>query len=260
MEFKNIRLEKNEGIAFITINRPTVLNALNVETFMELSQVFDMVQTDDEVRVIICTGEGDKAFVAGADINEVSRQNAVSGKVFSEIGQNVFSKVENLGKPVIAAINGFALGGGLEFALGCHIRIASKNARMGLPEVSLGVIPGYGGTQRLPRIVGKGRALELILTGKMIDAEEALRIGLVNQVVEQNELMDACVKMAREMMTKGPLAQTYVIETVNNGLETSLMEGLKHEAYCFGIMMSTEDKAEGTKAFLEKRRANFNNR
>jgi len=260
VEYKNILLEKGDGLAIVTVNRPKVLNAFNIETVKELGQVFDEIEADETVSAVIITGAGEKSFVAGADINELVPLNTLEAKEFAERGQSVMSKIENFPKPVIAAINGFALGGGCELALACHIRIASKNAKLGLPEVTLGIIPGYGGTQRLPKIVGKGIALELILTGKMINSDEAYRIGLVNRVVEQSELLEEAKKLARDIMKNGPVAVRCALESVNLGCETTIERGLKHEAQFFGLVCSTEDKVEGTKAFLEKRKPEFKNK
>jgi len=260
MNFNNLLVEKADGMAFVTINRPKVLNAFNRETLSELGKAYQMLSTDDEVKVIITTGSGEKAFVAGADINEIAELNPDQAKVFAKEGQSIFSLVENFNKPVIAAINGFALGGGLEYALSAHLRIASNNAKVGLPEVTLGVIPGYGGTQRLARQIGKGRALELILTGKMVDAHEAYRLGIINQVVPQEELIDEAKKLAKSLMKVGPLANRYALEAINLGLEMDLDKGLALEADLFGLVCASSDAKEGTKAFLEKRKAEFQNK
>ena len=257
MEFKNLLFKQEEGIGFVTINRPDKLNALNIETIRELEDLFTHLKDNQEVKVVIITGAGEKAFVAGADIEELSKLNMMEGKEYSLRGQRVFSLIENLGKPVIAAVNGYALGGGTELALACHIRIASEKAMFGQPEVKLGLIPGYGGTQRLARLVGKGKALEMILTGDMITAQQALEIGLVNKVVSTEELLSACKDIAKKIMNNSPIAIKYALETVNNGLDKSLEEGLRIEAELFGMVCGTEDSKEGTSAFLEKRKPDF---
>ncbi len=259
MEFNNVKIEKAEGIAVVTINRPQVLNALNIETVGEIRQVFMALRDDAEVQAVILTGEGEKSFCAGANIDEIKVLNSLSGVDFAHNGQCTLNTIEKLQKPVIAAVNGFALGGGCEIALACHMRIASKNAKMGLPEVSLGVIPGYGGTQRLARLVGKGKALEMILSAKIIDADEAYRIGLVNSVVEQADLLDTAKNLAKSIMKHGPVAVRLALESVSRGLETNLEQGLAIEAKLFGLICSTDDKTEGTSAFLEKRKPNFKN-
>ncbi|MGQ9618147.1 MAG: enoyl-CoA hydratase-related protein [Candidatus Aminicenantia bacterium] len=253
----NIQFEKKDGIGFITLNRTEKLNALNKETLEELECILYQIEKDEEVKVIIITGAGEKAFVAGADINELSELKPLNAKEFSEKGQAVFSMIEKMKKPVICAINGFALGGGCELALSCHIRVASKNAKFGQPEVKLGLIPGYGGTQRLPRIVGKGVATELILTGDMIDAEEAFRLGLVNRVVEAPELMNTCVNIAKKIMANSPVAVKIALSAINKGAYMPLDEGLSLEANLFSLCFASEDAKEGTKAFLEKRQPNF---
>jgi enoyl-CoA hydratase len=255
--FENIRYEKKNQIAFITIARPKVLNALNAPTMQELEHAFQSVRDDDDVRVAILTGEGEKAFVAGADINEFTALNAVGAEGLAARGQALFSLVENCGKPVIAAINGFALGGGDELALACSFRIASENARFGQPEIKLGIIPGYGGTQRLARLIGKGRALQIILTGDMIKADEALRIGLVNEVVAAAELMPRAEALAVKIIANAPIAARYCLEAENKGMDMTLAEGLAHEAALFGLCFATADKKEGTGAFLEKRAPQF---
>jgi enoyl-CoA hydratase len=257
MEYKNILLEKNDGIAVVTINRPDKLNALNSETMKELQNLFLQLKDDDETGVIIITGSGEKAFVAGADIAELNKLDAISGKDFAESGQAVFSLIENLEKPVIAAVNGFALGGGCELALACHIRIASENAKFGQPEVNLGIIPGYGGTQRLTRLIGSGRAAEYILTGNMIDAAEALRIGLVNRIYPQAELINRSMELGKQLLSKGAYAVRQAIRAIKSVDELSLKEGLNFEASLFALCCGTEDFKEGTSAFLEKRKPNF---
>jgi enoyl-CoA hydratase len=257
MAYENLLYEKRDGTAFITFNRPKVLNALNRQTVEELHKVLIDARDDASVRVLILTGAGEKAFVAGADINELAQQTPVSGKEFSLYGQSVFHLLETLGKPSISAINGFALGGGCELALSCSIRLASKSAKLGQPEVKLGIIPGYGGSQRLVRLCGKGLAHELCLTGEMITAEEAQRIGLVNHVYEAVELLPAAEAMAKKIIEKAPLAVKYCMEAIERGVEMPQEEGLFLEATLFGLCCATEDMREGTKAFLEKRTAKF---
>ena len=255
--FENILFEKKNAIAYVTVNRPKVLNALNMATMEELRRVFHAIKDDSEIRVVIFTGAGEKAFIAGADINELSKHNAVEGKAYTHKGQSVLNLMENLGKPVIACINGFALGGGCEMAMACTMRLASDNAKLGQPEVKLGIIPGYGGTQRLPRLVGKGIAMQLVLSGEMISAQEAHRIGLVNEIVPQGELIARAEAIAQKIIANAPLAVQYAMEAINKGIEMTLQEGLYLEATLFGVCCATEDKTEGTKAFLEKRAANF---
>ena len=257
MTFQNLLTETREGIAFVTINRPKQLNALNDETLVELDRHFSALEEDDDVKGVIVTGSGEKAFVAGADINELAEETPTSGHQSTLRGQAVMQRIEKCSKPVLAAINGFALGGGMELALACHIRMAAKEAKMGLPEVKLGVIPGYGGTQRLPRIVGRGRALELILTGEMIDAAEAHRIGLVNRLAPRAELLGAAEGMMRKITANGPLAIRYALRAVDRGFDGSLEEGLLLESSLFGVLCATEDMREGMRAFLEKREAKF---
>jgi enoyl-CoA hydratase len=255
--FENLRYEKKNQIVLITIARPKVLNALNGLTLRELSCAFHSVRDDKDVRVAILTGEGEKAFVAGADIGEITALGAVEAEAFAARGQAVFSLIENCGKPVIAAVNGFALGGGCELALACTLRLASENARFGQPEGKLGLIPGYGGSQRLPRLVGKGLAFQLLLTGEMIRADEACRIGLVNTVLPFAELLPHAEALAHKIIANGPLATHYCLDAVNKGMEMTLAEGLAYEAALFGICCSTGDKNEGTRAFLEKRAPQF---
>jgi len=257
MAYETLLYEKRDSIAYVIVNRPEKLNALNHKVIQELGSCFETAQGDNEVRVVILRGAGEKAFVAGADINELAVQSPVEGKETSLRGQKLLDFIENLGKPVIAAINGYALGGGCELAMACTLRIASENARLGQPEVKLGIIPGYAGTQRLPRLVGKGRALELILTGEPISAQDALRIGLVNQVVPAQELMPAAEKLAQKIIANAPLAIKFALEAVNHGLEVSQAEGQFLEATLFGLCCTTEDMKEGTRAFLEKRAAKF---
>jgi enoyl-CoA hydratase len=260
MAYENILYEKRDGIAFITFNRPKVLNALNRKTIEELHHALLDARDDGALRVLILTGSGEKAFVAGADINELAQQSPVNGKEFSLYGQSVFHLLETIGKPSICAINGFALGGGCELALSCSIRIASRTARLGQPEVKLGIIPGYGGSQRLARLCGKGMAHELCLTGEMISAEEAQRIGLVNRIHEPAELLPAAEAMAKKIIEKAPLAVKYCMEAIERGVEMPQEEGLFLEAALFGLCCATEDMREGTKAFLEKRAAQFKGR
>jgi enoyl-CoA hydratase len=257
MSYENLLYEKKDAIAYITFNRPKVLNALNRRTVEELQQVLLDAKEDASVRVLILTGSGEKAFVAGADINELAQQTPVNGKEFSLFGQGVFHLLETIGKPSICAINGFALGGGCELALCCSIRLASKTAKLGQPEVKLGILPGYGGSQRMARLCGKGAAHELCLTGEMITADEAQRIGLVNRVYEPAELLPSAEAMAKKIIEKAPLAVKYCMEAIERGVEMPLEEGLFLEATLFGLCCATEDMREGTKAFLEKRPAQF---
>jgi enoyl-CoA hydratase/carnithine racemase len=257
MTFENILLEKKNSIAYVTLNRPKVLNSLNMATMEELRAAFHDIKSDDGIRVVILTGSGEKAFVAGADIGELAVQDAVMGKKYAHRGQSVLNLIENLGKPVIACINGFALGGGCELALACTMRLASDNAKLGQPEVKLGIIPGYGGSQRLPRLVGKGLAMQHILAGEMISAQEAHRIGLVNEVTAIADLIPRAEAIAAKIIANAPLAVQYAMEAVNKGMEMTLAEGLFLEASLFGVCCATEDKKEGTAAFLEKRPAAF---
>jgi enoyl-CoA hydratase len=257
MNFENILVEKKNSIAYVTVNRPKVLNALNMATMEELRTAFTDIKADAAIRVAILTGSGEKAFIAGADIGELAKHDAISGKEYTHKGQSVLDLIEHLGKPVIACINGFALGGGCEIALACTIRLASQTAKLGQPEVKLGIIPGYGGTQRLPRLVGKGVAMQLVLTGEIITAEEALRIGLVNEVTAPADLIPRAEAIAAKIIAHAPLAIQYAMEAVNHGQELSLAEGLYLEATLFGVCCATEDKTEGTTAFLEKRAAVF---
>jgi enoyl-CoA hydratase len=257
---ENVKTETKDGLAIVTIDRPKVLNALNAQTVQEIYEAFQKAYDDDSVKAVIVTGAGDKAFVAGADINELAKKTPITGKTTSERGQMVLSFIERFPKPVIAAINGFALGGGCELALACHIRIASDKAQIGLPEVTLGIIPGYGGTQRMARLLGKGKALELICTGDRIPAAEAERIGLVNKVVPAEQLMSTAEEMARKIMSRGPLAIRAAIEAVMRGSEMPFEEGQFLEATLFGLLCASEDTKEGMSAFLEKRPANFKGR
>jgi len=257
MPYENLIYEKKDQIAYITFNRPTKLNALNRKTVEELEDCLKDARDDAGVRVLILTGAGEKSFVAGADIGELAQRTPVDGKDFSLYGQGVFRMLETLGKPSIAAVNGFALGGGCELALACSMRIASRNAKLGQPEVKLGIIPGYGGSQRLARLCGKGIAHELVLSGEMISADEALRVGLVNHVVEQAELMPTCEALAKKIIANAPLAVKFAMEAIEHGMEMPQEEGLFLEATLFGVCCATEDMREGTKAFLEKRPAQF---
>jgi enoyl-CoA hydratase/carnithine racemase len=259
-QFENLLYEVRDAIARITFNRPNVLNALNRKTMGELGEALDAARNDSSVRVVILTGAGEKAFIAGADINELAQRTPVDGKESSLYGQEIIHRLETLGKPSIAAINGFALGGGCEVALACTMRIASRNAKLGQPEVKLGILPGYGGSQRLPRLCGKGVAHELILTGEMIAAEEALRIGLVNRVTEPADLLPAAEGIAKKIIANAPLAVKYAMEAVEHGMEMPQEEGLFLEATLFGLCCATEDMREGTRAFLEKRPAKFQGR
>jgi len=260
LSFETVLYEKKTGIAYVTLNRPKVLNALNKRAIAELKAAFEDARDDSEVHGVILTGAGDKAFIAGADINEVATDTPVQAEEKTRRGQALMTLIENLGKPVIAAVNGFALGGGCEAALASTIRLAAENAQFGLPEVKLGIMPGYGGTQRLPRLVGKGVALHLILTGGMIGAQEAYRIGLVNEVVSGAELIGRAEAILKQIAANAPLSVKYALQAVNNGVETSLSEGLLLEASLVAICTSTEDKKEGTSAFLEKRPAKFQGR
>jgi enoyl-CoA hydratase len=257
MAFENLLYERRNGIGYVTVNRPEKLNALNLKTMDELHDCFQEIERDEEVRAVILTGTGEKAFVGGADINELAVQTPVEGKELSRRGQKILDLIEQLGKPVIAAVNGYALGGGCELALACTIRIASENARLGQPEVKLGLIPGYAGTQRLPRLVGKGRALEMVLSGEPVSAAEAYRIGLVNQVVPAQDLMATAEKLAQKILANAPLAVKFALEAVNHGLEMTQAEGQFLEANLFGLCCTTADMKEGTRAFLEKRPARF---
>ncbi len=257
MNFENVLVELDDSLATVIINRPKKLNALNRATIKDLSKVFKKLEKDKTIRAIILIGSGEKAFVAGADISEFANYSVKEGKELAAKGQKIlFDLIENLATPVIAAINGFALGGGLELAMSCHFRIAANNAQMGLPEVSLGVIPGYGGTQRLPQLIGKGRAMELIMTAGMINAEKALSFGLVNYVVPQEELLPLCIKMAGKITNNSPVAISYAIKAVNAGFKNNA-KGFETEINAFGSCFGTADFKEGTSAFLEKRKAEF---
>ena len=258
--YDNLLYEARDGMAFVTIDRPRALNALDRKTLGELERAFRAAGSDVSVRVVVLTGSGDKAFVAGADIRELARLSGVEGREFASAGQAVFDRIESLGKPVIAAVNGYALGGGCELAMSCSLRISSENAVFGQPEVRLGLIPGYGGTQRLPRLVGRGRALEMLLTGETVTAATALSIGLVDRVVPAAELMSEVGALAARIMRSAPLAVSYCLEAVNRGLGMSLADGQQLEADLFGKCSETEDMTEGTRAFLEKREARFRGR
>ena len=253
----NVLYEKKNGIAYVTLNRPKVLNALNTPTWRDLRTAFEDARDNDTVRGVILTGAGDKAFIAGADISELAQAGAFQAEESSRFGQGVLELIENLGKPVVAAINGFALGGGCETAMACTIRIAVEHAKFGQPEVKLGLLPGGGGTQRLPRLVGKGRALQLILSGEMIDAQEAYRIGLVNEVVSAANLMARAETILKQISANAPIAIKFALAATNKGLDTSQSEGFALEASYFGICAATDDKKEGTSAFLEKRAPQF---
>jgi enoyl-CoA hydratase len=257
MEWKNVLCERKDQISIVSINRPQSLNALNMETLGEISQVFAQLSHDNQTKAVILTGVGDKSFVSGADIGQFNTLKPIDAPGFSRHGQSVFSQIENLGKPTIAAVNGYALGGGCELALACSLRVASEKARFGLPEVSLGLIPGYGGTQRLPRLIGKGRALELILTGEMIDAQEAYRIGLVNKVVPAEHLLNSCLDLVNKILRNGPVALKMALEAVNYGLNSDLETGTMVESNLFGLCFATQDREEGVKAFSEKRKPAF---
>jgi len=260
MNFEHLLVIVRDGVATITVNRLDKLNALNDQVVSQLHQAATLLQNDDLVRGVIVTGGGTKAFIAGADIGDLAKQGVLEGRQRSLTGQAMLRAFELMGKPVIAAVNGYALGGGCELAMACHIRIASENAKFGQPEVKLGITPGYGGTQRLPRIVGKGNALHLLLTGETIDAREALRIGLVSKVVPQDQLLREAEQMLRTILANGPLAVKLVIEAVHRGLEMTLEEGLELEADAFGLVAATEDMKEGLTAFLEKRPPKFQGR
>jgi enoyl-CoA hydratase len=258
--YHNLVVETKDRISFVTINRPEKLNALNAETKSELIEIFGQIKNDPGIDAVILTGSGEKSFVAGTDIGELTQLDAISGKEFSQKGQELLNLIENLGKPVIAAVNGYALGGGCELALACHLRIASENAKFGQPEVNLGIIPGYGGTQRLARLIGKGRALEMILTGNQIDANEALRIGLVNKVMPLSELRSTAETVARAILSKGQVAIRMALKAVNMAHETTQSDGQALEATLFGLCCGTEDFKEGTEAFLQKRKPDFKNK
>jgi len=255
--YENLTISKENGLGWIVVNRPDKLNALNIKTVEEMHSAFLAFKEDMEVKAVILTGSGEKAFIAGADISELAKLDHEAGRQYVLKGQELTKLMENYPKPVIAAVNGYALGGGTEMALACHIRIGTENAKMGQPEVKLGLIPGFGGTQRLSRLVGKGKAMEMILTGKVIDAAEALQIGLLNKVVPPEKLRLTCEALANEMIVNGPLALEYAIGAINKGFDKPMDEALLLEADFFGASCNTEDSKEGTKAFLEKRKPNF---
>jgi enoyl-CoA hydratase len=260
MNYETLLYEVRDGVAVVTVNRPDKLNALNDQVMADIKDAVERIATTEEVRGAILTGAGPKAFIAGADIGDLAKQGPFDGKARALRGQAVLRRLETCGKPVVAAVNGFALGGGCELAMACHIRVASETAKFGQPEVKLGIIPGYAGTQRLPRLVGKGRALQLILTGEVIDAQEAYRIGLVNRIVPPGELMAESEKLLRGILSMGPLAVRLAIEAVDQGLEMTLDEGSLFEANLFGLLASSQDMKEGLTAFLEKRAAKFTGR
>jgi enoyl-CoA hydratase len=257
MAFDTLLLERDGAAAIVTINRPQVLNALNSQTLDDLRRAILDLKRDESVRAVVLTGAGEKAFVAGADINELAVQTPTGGREHALAGQHVFDLVENMGKPVIAAINGYALGGGCELAMACTLRLAADTAKIGQPEIALGLIPGYAGTQRLPRLVGKGRAMEIILTGTPITADEALRIGLVNRVYPAADLMTESRKLALQLAKAAPIAMRYIINAVNKGTEMPFAEACQYEATLFGLVASTDDMREGTAAFLQKRKPEF---
>ena len=258
MSFQFLSFEPDaDGLALVTINRPEKLNALNQAVISELGEAFRMARKDASVQGLILTGSGEKAFVAGADIGELARVDAIEAERTSRRGQEIFRELETLRKPSVAAINGYALGGGLELAMCCTIRIASPNAKLGQPEVKLGIVPGYGATQRLPRLIGRGRALELLLSGESIDAAEAYRIGLVNALASQGELIAAAKQWARKVIANGPLAVALTMESVDTGLDGGLQAGLRFESMAFGLTAASDDRREGTAAFLERRKAVF---
>ncbi|MBP2645499.1 MAG: 3-hydroxybutyryl-CoA dehydratase [Firmicutes bacterium] len=256
-EYVNLLFSNENGIGTITINRPKVLNALNLDTLKELDSLLDKIAKDSSVKVVIITGSGEKAFVAGADIASMQPYTALEGRSFAKAGQAVFNKLENLPQPVIAAINGFALGGGCELVMACDIRIAAENAKFGQPEVSLGITPGFGGTQRLPRLIGKGRAKELLFTGDTIDAQEAYRLGLANKVISREELMETAKALAEKIMSRSPKAVELCKAAVNEGMDTDLETAVAYEAEVFGLCFATADQKEGMTAFIEKRKAAF---
>ena len=260
MPFENLLISRDGGVATVTVNRPKVLNALNTQTLDELRRAVLELKHDEAVRVVILTGAGEKSFIAGADINELATQTPITGREHAVRGQHVFDLIEHMGKPVIAAINGYALGGGCELAMACTMRIAADTAKLGQPEINLGIIPGYAGTQRLARLVGRGRALELLLTGDQISAQEAHRLGLVNRVVPAAELMTEVQKLATTLASKAPIAIRYILEAVHKGLEMPFPQAQNYEATLFGLVASTDDMREGTKAFLDKRKAEFKGR
>jgi len=255
--FENLLVDRDGAVAVLTVNRPKVLNALNTRTIDELRRAILELKHDEGIRAVVLTGAGEKSFIAGADINELATHTPVVGRDHALTGQHVFDLIEHMGKPVIAAINGYALGGGCELAMGCTIRVAADTAKLGQPEINLGIIPGYAGTQRLARLIGRGRALELLLTGDQISAQEAHRLGLVNRVVPAADLMAEAKKLAATLASKAPVAIRYILEAVDKGLEMPFPQAQNYEATLFGLVASTDDMREGTKAFLEKRKAEF---
>jgi len=260
MAYENLIVERDEAVLIVTINRPAVLNALNGRVLDELAEVIDQAKHDDGVRAIVLTGAGEKAFVAGADITELAVQSPVAGREHARRGQALFDRIERLGKPVIAAVNGFALGGGCELAMACTIRLAADTAKFGQPEINLGLLPGYAGSQRLPRLVGRGRALELLLTGAQIPADDAYRIGLVNRVIPAAQLGAEARALAKTLASKPAVAVRYILDAVASGLDMSFADGQDYEATLFGLVATTEDMREGTRAFLEKRKPTFQGR
>jgi enoyl-CoA hydratase len=257
MKLSNIKMDIEKSVAYVTINRPEKLNALNAETITELYQVFKNLKQDDEVLVIVVKGSGEKAFVAGADISEINHHDDISGRIFALRGQKVFRYIEKMNKPVIAAIGGYTLGGGCELAMACHLRIASEKAKFGQPEINLGLIPGYGGTQRLPRLIGRTRALHLLLSGENIDANTAYEFGLVNEIVPDEKFEERVAELAQNLANKAPIAIKYILQSVTDGQDMNLDAGLNLEAELFGNLCGTEDMKEGTSAFLEKRKPVF---
>jgi enoyl-CoA hydratase len=260
MTYEYLIVERKDAVAIVTVNRPDKLNALNGQTIGELDAVFSDLAGDPAVGGAVLTGAGDKAFVAGADVGALKAEGPVGGRELAARGQGVFRRIEELGKPVVAAVNGFALGGGCELAMACHVRLASENATFGAPEVKLGLMCGYGGTLRLPRLVGKGRALEMLLTGERVDAQEAFRIGLVNRVFPKDQLLPEAEALVRRMLANAPASLRFTIESVNAGLDLPSAQAQEREAALFGLLCSTEDMSEGTRAFLEKRPARFRGR
>jgi len=257
MDYETLKIDVKGGIATVWVNRPEALNALNTKVLEELECAFYELEKDDKVGIVILTGSGEKAFVAGADIKEMEGKTPIDMRGFTQLGHRVMRNIENLSKVVIAAVNGFALGGGCELALACDIRIASEKAKLGVPEVNLGIFPGFGGTQRLPRLVGRGKACEFVFTGDMVDANEAHRIGLVNNVVPHDKLMEESVALAKKILEKGPVAIRLAKSSINKALETGLSAGLAYEIEAVSLTFSTEDKKEGLKAFIEKRKPEF---
>ncbi len=260
MAFTNLSVALEQPVASITVNRPDKLNALNLATIQELQRAFDQAAEDPAIRVVVLSGAGDKAFVAGADIGELASLSATEALNFSSIGQRVMRRIENLGKPVIAKVNGYALGGGCELAMACTLRVAAETAKFGLPEISLGLLPGFGGTQRLARLIGRGRAMELALTGRQIDAAEAQRLGLATRIAAANELDSVATDLAEQLAKSAPIAMQSIIQAINLGNETPIERGLEYESQLFAVCTTTDDMREGTQAFLERRAANFSGR